>query len=94
MSDTSNYRPVVVATVVSKLLEHFILSSISPFCDITDNQFRFKAGHSTDQYTFLLKQTASYFVTHGSSLHAVFLDASKAFDRVLHMKLFEKLIQR
>ena len=27
-------------------------------------------------------------------MHAVFLDASKAFDRVLHMKLFEKLIQR
>ena len=41
-----------------------------------------------------LKQTASYFVTHPSSVHAVFLDASKAFDRVLHMKLFEKLIQR
>ena len=28
MSDTSNYRPVAVATVVSKLLEHFILSNI------------------------------------------------------------------
>jgi len=42
----------------------------------------------------LVKETASYFVTHGSSVHAVFLDASKAFDRVLHMKLFEKLIQR
>ena len=35
-----------------------------------------------------------YFVTHGSSVHAVFLDVSKAFDRVLHMKSFEKLIQR
>jgi len=45
-------------------------------------------------FTFLLKQTASYFVTHGSSVHAVFLDASKAFDQALHMKLFEKLIQR
>jgi len=33
MSDTSNYRPVALATVVSKLLEHFILSSISPFLD-------------------------------------------------------------
>jgi len=54
----------------------------------------FKAGHSTDQSTFLLKQTASYFVTHGSSVHTVFSDASKAFGRVLHMKLFEKLIQR
>jgi len=93
-TDTSNYRPVEVATVVSKLLEHFILSSISSFLDTTNNQFVFMAGHSTDQCTFLLKQTASYFVTHGSSVHAVFLDASKAFDRVLHMKLFEKLIQR
>ena len=92
ISDTSNYRPVSVATVVSKLLEQFILSSISPFLGTTDNQFGFKAVHSTDQCTFLLKQTASYFVTHGSSVHAVFLDASKAFDRVLHMKLFEKLI--
>ena len=94
MSDTSNYRPVAVATVVSKLLEHFILSNISPFLGTRDNQFGFKAGHSTDQCTFLLKQTASYFVTHGSSVHAVFLDASKAFDRVLHMKLLVKLIQR
>jgi len=41
-----------------------------------------------------LKQAASHFVNHGSSVHAVFLDASKAFDRVLHMKLFEKLIQK
>ena len=63
---------------------------MSPFLGTTDNQFGFKAGHSTDQCTFLLKQTASYFVTHGSSVHAVFLDV----DRVLHMKLFEKLIQR
>jgi len=30
MSETSNYRSVAVAAVVSKLLEHFIVSSISP----------------------------------------------------------------
>ena len=73
---------------------NFLIHAISPFLGITDNHFGFKAGHSTDQCTLLLKQTASYFVTHGSSVHAVLLDASKAFDRVLHMKLFEKLIQR
>ena len=70
------------------------MSSISPFTGTTDNQFGFKAGRSNDQCTFLVKQTASYFVTHGSYVHAVFSDASKAFDRVLHIKLFEKLIQR
>ena len=80
--------------MVSKLIEHFISSNISPFLGTTDNQFGFKAGHSTDRCTFLLKQSTSYFVTHGSSVRAVFFDASKALDRVLHMNLFEKLIQR
>jgi len=78
MSDTSNYRRVAVATVVLKLLEPFILSSISPFLRTTDNnQFGFKTGHthSTDQCTILMKKTASYFVTHGSSAHAVFLES-------------------
>ena len=54
MSYTSNYSPVAVATVVSKLLEHFILSHISPLLGTTDNQFGFKGGHSTDQCTFLV----------------------------------------
>jgi len=48
MSDTSNYRPMGVVTVVSKLHEHFILSNISPFLGTTDNQFGFMSGHSTD----------------------------------------------
>ena len=60
MTDTSNYRPVALAaTVVTKLLEHFILSSISSFVGTIENQFGFKAGHGADQCTFVLKQTAS-----------------------------------
>ena len=42
MSDTSNYRPVAVAAMVSKLLEYFILSNISPFLGTTENQFGFR----------------------------------------------------
>ena len=69
-----------------------ILFRLSDHPSASDWNTRFQ--RNTWFQTFLLKQTASYFVTHGSSVHAVFLDASKAFDRVLHMKLFEKLIQR
>ena len=57
---------------VYPIVDFYILSNISPFLGTTDDQFGFKAGHSTDQCTFLLKQTASYFVTHGSSVRAVF----------------------
>jgi len=45
MSDTSKYSPMAVATMVSKLLEEFILTSISPFLVTADIQFGFKAGH-------------------------------------------------
>jgi len=57
---TQPNRPVAVATVVSKLLEHFTLSSMSPFLGTTDNQFGFKAGHGTDQCTFSVE--ANYFI--------------------------------
>jgi len=59
-----------------------LTSLLSSILGTTDDRFGLNTGHSTDKYTFLLKQTASYFVTPGSSVHAVFLDASKAFDSI------------
>ena len=41
--DSSNYRPIALTSVISKLLEHFILSRIETFHHITHNQFGFKA---------------------------------------------------
>ena len=43
---------------------------------------------------FLLKQANSYYITRGSPIFCVFLNASKAFDRVNHYLLFQKLIVR
>jgi len=45
---------------------------LASFLGTRDNQFGFRAGHSTDQCTFFFKQAASYVVTDGSSVHAVF----------------------
>jgi len=68
-------------------------SRINPILkqDSTTGEFRF-----IDQCYIFVEGNCfiAFFVTHGSSVHPVFLDASKAFDRVLQMKLFEKLIQR
>jgi len=93
ISDAGNYRPVSLATIISKLFEHY-LSCISLLLATTDNQFGFKPKHGTDMCILLLKQTVSYYVTKDSPVFSAFLDASKAFDRTNHNLLFAKLIKR
>ena len=94
ITDYSNYRPVSLATVISKLFEHYILTCISSFIITEDNQFGFKAQHGTDLCVYTLKQTVSYFTKNNSNVFSVFLDASKAFDRTNNSLLFNKLISR
>ena len=42
---------------------------------------------------FILKELIRYYIEHGSCMYVTYLDASKAFDRVNHQKLFAKLIE-
>ena len=42
---------------------------------------------------FVLKELVRYYIKQGSCMYVAFLDASKAFDRVNHAKLFSKLLK-
>ena len=44
-----NYRPIALASVVSKVAEIVIYNRISVHLDTCPNQFGFKRNHSTDQ---------------------------------------------
>jgi len=44
--------------------------------------------------SIVLKEAISYYVNHGSSVFCVFLDATKAFDRVQYCSWFDKLLDR
>ena len=94
LSDNNNYRPIALATVASKLFESLILSRAIPFLITCDNQFGFKKHHSTEMLIFLLKELFRNYIANGSSMYVTMLDASKAFDKVNHSKLFGKLIDR
>ena len=41
-----------------------------------------------------LKRCLSYYTNNEGSVHCIFLDATKAFDRVEYCKLFDKLMSR
>ena len=55
---------------------------------------RFKPGLSTTQCTFAVNEVIQYYTNNASSVYAVMLDASKAFDRVEYVKLFRLLLDR
>ena len=94
VSDTSNYRPIALTSVASKILERIILSKSLSSIESCDNQFGFKSMHSTDLCIYALKETVNYYISHSTPVFACFMDASKAFDRVSHCFLFRKLLDR
>ena len=49
LSFKDNYRPIALASVVSKVAESIIFNRISCYLDTCPNQFGFKRNHGTDQ---------------------------------------------
>ena len=60
----------------------------------SDLQFAFKKQHSTTMCTFILKETVNYYLNRDTDVYCCLVDASKAFDRVRHDKLFQLLLDR
>ena len=94
VSDTTNYRPITIGSLLSKLFEKAIDLKISPYLESDDLQFGFKKKTSTSHALFVLKNTVNHFTERGSNVFASFLDCSKAFDRISHYGLFLKLMDR
>ena len=93
ISDKGNYRPIALASVVSKVFEMSLRVKLESFLHSSDYQFGFKANHSTDLCIYTLKEVIDY-KSQSTSIYVCFMDASKAFDRVNHWLLFKKLIDR
>jgi hypothetical protein len=94
LESKDNYRPIALTTVMSKIFEILILNRYRSLFKTTDNQFGFKAGHSTDMCVYTFKQVLEFYKTKSNPMYNCFLDASKAFDRVNHRMLFGKLLGR
>ena len=93
LNSSDNYRPIALASVMSKVLETVLLSRLERYIMSTDNQFGFKRKHGTDMCIYALKEILDKYNRQNSTMFLCFIDASKAFDRINHEKLFLKLIK-
>ena len=86
-SDSNNYRPVMLSSVLLKLFEHCLLEKIDPFISLNDRQHGFRKRYSTA--CICLKETVNNYLKSNSDVYACFIDISKAFDTINHNSLFE-----
>ena len=93
--ESSNYRPVSLTSVVSKVMERLIQVEILFFLEsnslISSNQHGFRPGKSCitnliETFDFLSEANKNKM-----PVDAIFLDFSKAFDTVPHRRLIHKL---
>ena len=91
----SNYRPVSVLPVFSKLLERLVynrlISHINENKLLYEYQFGFQKGKSTYLAIMMLVDKITEALDQGECVVGVFLDFSKAFDTVDHNILLQKL---
>ena len=91
-TDKNNYRPIALTCILSKVLETFILNKFVSNLVTSDFQFGFRPQHATDMCIFALKEVIDFYTNNSSPLYICFLDASKAFDKLNHWILFDKLL--
>ena len=92
--DMNNYRGITLAPIISKVFEHALQIVFQSSLTTSAHQFGFKQKSSTSLAIHCLKETINYYMSHGSNVYCSFLDASKAFDRLVYAGLFIKLIKR
>ena len=91
----SNYRPISLTSVFSKVLERIIRKQVSSFIYkkgyLNSTQHGFRNGRSCLSALFSVFNDIMHKLEDGGSVDMVYLDFSKAFDKVDHGILLHKL---
>ena len=94
-SDAGNYRPVSLTSVICKVMESILkdalMNHITTNHILNDSQHGFMSGKSCLTNLLEYLETLTKLIDEGHSVDVVYLDFSKAFDKVPHARLASKL---
>ncbi|UYV80015.1 hypothetical protein LAZ67_18001422, partial [Cordylochernes scorpioides] len=88
-------RPINLLSTIGKVYERIVLRRLQSYMDsinfIIPQQFGFRKGHSTTHQLITVIDYIQIRKSHKEAVGAVFLDFTKAFDRVWHDGLIAKI---
>lgn len=90
-----NYRPISLLPIVSKVFERCVLKGITDqlYQVISPKQHGFCTGRSCVTNLLEALDHIGSLLDSGSQVDTIYLDKSKAFDKVSHWRLVHKLMQ-
>jgi hypothetical protein len=91
--DVSNYRPICLQSTLAKIFESLFLDSVMPTIAniIIPNQHGFMPKRSTLTNLAIYESYIADGLSDGYQIDSIYTDFSKAFDKVCHSLLIEKL---
>jgi len=91
----SNYRPISLLSLVSKVLERIVHNRVSKYLSanslLSDQQFGFRAGSSTQEALLSITNDWHQLLSSNRQIGVVFFDIKKAFDSVPHSQILDSL---
>ena len=93
--EVSNYRPISLLPIISKIFEKLIFVRLNEFITkhqiLYQNQFGFQKNKSTELAVNSIVSNVTKSLENKESAYCIFLDFAKAFDTVNHDILIQKL---
>jgi hypothetical protein len=90
-----NYRPISLTSQVGHIFERVIKSKLSSFLEssgkISNSQHGFRSGKSTKSNLLEFSHELVKDIDKGNCADTIYLDFKKAFDKVPHKRLINKL---
>ena len=94
-SDPKNYQPVSLTSLICKMMEHILVSQIMKHLQsyniLSEVQCGFRPYHSCEAQLLLTTDDLVNVIDNKLQMDIAILDFSKAFDKVAHTRLINKL---